>query len=84
MLRLKTYAKRSDIIHFIIFVYFLSRTNCRANNYGTRLDYIFVSAKDADDILIDCNIYPDIQGSDHCPGNNKIIFDSLVRLVSHT
>jgi len=46
----------------------LFRTNCRENNYGTRLDYIFVSAVDADRVLLACDIHPDIMGSDHCPG----------------
>ncbi len=59
-------------IYFNFVIVFLLRTNCRANNYGTRLDYIFVSAKDANDILTDCDIYPGIQGSDHCPGSNVI------------
>jgi exonuclease III len=44
------------------------RTNCRENNYGTRLDYILVSAGDAANVLADCDIHQDIMGSDHCPG----------------
>ncbi|TRY70551.1 hypothetical protein TCAL_17426 [Tigriopus californicus] len=40
--------------------------NCRSTNYGTRIDYIL-----ADRGLIphlgQCDIHPEIEGSDHCP-----------------
>src|SRR5258706_911326 len=41
-------------------------TNARARNIGWRLDYIFVSPNLRDQI-IDADIHPDVQGSDHCP-----------------
>ncbi|TRY70550.1 hypothetical protein TCAL_11626 [Tigriopus californicus] len=43
-----------------------TKMNCRSTNYGTRIDYIL-----ADRGLIphlgQCDIHPEIEGSDHCP-----------------
>ena len=42
--------------------------NCRSTNYGTRIDYIFIDLKMCQNgILRDCDIRPDVFGSDHCP-----------------
>jgi len=43
-----------------------TKMNCRSTNYGTRIDYIF-SSLDLVPYLQNCEIHPDIQGSDHCP-----------------
>ena len=40
--------------------------NCRENNYGTRIDYIFTDINLAP-YLTNCDIQPDVMGSDHCP-----------------
>ena len=40
--------------------------NCRENNYGTRIDYIFTDINMAS-YLTNCDIQPDVMGSDHCP-----------------
>ena len=41
-------------------------TNCRSNNFGTRIDYI-LTCKDMQKYLTFCDIQPEIMGSDHCP-----------------
>lgn len=43
-----------------------TKMNCRSTNYGTRIDYIF-SSFDLVPHLQDCDIHPEVQGSDHCP-----------------
>ena len=43
-----------------------TKMNCRANNYGTRIDYILASA-DLAPRLSHCDIQPEVEGSDHCP-----------------
>jgi len=40
--------------------------NCRSTNYGTRIDYIF-SSINMSPFILDCDIMPDVLGSDHCP-----------------
>lgn len=47
--------------------------NCRATNFGTRIDYILVS-NDLKSSLITCDIHPDIEGSDHCPVSAEFAF----------
>lgn len=42
-------------------------TNARQTNYGTRIDYIFTDAHLLSLCFTDCSIFPDIEGSDHCP-----------------
>ena len=42
-------------------------TSARQTNYGTRIDYIFANERLAVGGFRDCNIRPDIEGSDHCP-----------------
>lgn len=42
------------------------RSNARANNVGWRIDY-FVVSENAKDRIKDSLIYPEVQGSDHCP-----------------
>lgn len=42
-------------------------TSARQTNYGTRIDYIFADAELVDKEFLDCEIRPDIEGSDHCP-----------------
>jgi exodeoxyribonuclease-3 len=42
------------------------RGNARANNTGWRIDYFLVSDRLKDNI-ISASIYPEAQGSDHCP-----------------
>jgi len=43
-----------------------TKLNCRSTNYGTRIDYIFIS-KQMKDLASYCDINTDILGSDHCP-----------------
>jgi len=43
-----------------------TKLNCRSTNYGTRIDYIFIS-KEMKSLASYCDINPDILGSDHCP-----------------
>merc|ERR1719323_2941744 len=43
-----------------------TKGNCRSTNYGTRIDYVFASVN-MTDVLADCDIQPDVLGSDHCP-----------------
>ncbi len=43
-----------------------TKTNSRANNYGTRLDYVLLDSASIDSVS-DCQIHPEIEGSDHCP-----------------
>jgi AP endonuclease-2 len=45
--------------------------NCRATNYGTRIDYVFVDQALAEKIR-DCEIHPDVPDSDHCPVTAEI------------
>ena len=47
------------------------RFNARKNNAGWRIDYFLVSDRLAEKIT-DAAIYPDIQGSDHCPVGVRI------------
>ncbi|XP_013417725.1 DNA-(apurinic or apyrimidinic site) lyase 2-like [Lingula anatina] len=42
-------------------------TGARQTNYGTRIDYILASADLCEGLVKDCVIWPDIEGSDHCP-----------------
>jgi len=42
------------------------RANARANNTGWRIDY-FIASEDIKNNIVDCRIYMDIHGSDHCP-----------------
>ncbi|KAG9300268.1 hypothetical protein G9A89_011341 [Geosiphon pyriformis] len=46
--------------------------NARPVNYGTRLDYILAS-QDLVKCLKNCDIYPNIMGSDHCPVIAEIV-----------
>ena len=39
----------------------------RATNYGTRIDYIFPDVGLSNESLKNCEILPNIHGSDHCP-----------------
>ena len=43
-----------------------TKINARINNYGTRIDYIFLTSKLVCK-LDDCIILSEVQGSDHCP-----------------
>ena len=43
-----------------------TKMNCRSTNYGTRIDYIFASLNMAP-LILDCDIQPEVLGSDHCP-----------------
>lgn len=44
-------------------------TNSRANNYGTRLDYVLVNVggEGLAGLVRECEIHPEVEGSDHCP-----------------
>ncbi|KAI5094984.1 DNA-(apurinic or apyrimidinic site) lyase 2 [Silurus meridionalis] len=44
-----------------------SRTGARQTNYGTRIDYIFASRLLAEKHLLNSDIMPEVEGSDHCP-----------------
>ena len=43
-----------------------TKMNCRSTNYGTRIDYIFANVG-MSSCLLDCDIQPEVLGSDHCP-----------------
>ena len=43
-----------------------TKSNCRANNFGTRIDYI-LTCKEMQSFIVQCDIWPEIEGSDHCP-----------------
>lgn len=43
-----------------------TKVSARANNYGTRIDYVLLSAGLVPH-LIDCVIMAEVHGSDHCP-----------------
>ncbi|GAV00753.1 hypothetical protein RvY_11555 [Ramazzottius varieornatus] len=42
-------------------------TGARSLNYGTRIDYILADVLFVKDYFRDCDILPEINGSDHCP-----------------
>ena len=42
-------------------------TGARATNFGTRIDYIFGDVDLVKTHFLDCDIKPDVLGSDHCP-----------------
>lgn len=42
-------------------------TSARQTNYGTRIDCIFADAELVAKEFLDCEIRPNIDGSDHCP-----------------
>lgn len=44
-----------------------TKTRARETNYGTRIDYILASFGYAVNGFLNCDIRPDILGSDHCP-----------------
>ena len=48
------------------FTCWMTQINARVNNYGTRIDYIFLSSKLVP-ALKDSLIMADVHGSDHCP-----------------
>lgn len=56
-----------------------TRLNARENNYGTRIDYIFVD-KELASFIDKAEIHPEIMGSDHCP--ISITFHSLRPVTS--
>ena len=52
--------------------------NCRSTNYGTRIDYIFIDLNlYKTGVLNDCDIKPEILGSDHCPVLAEFGFDLI-------
>lgn len=44
-----------------------TRTGARQTNYGTRIDYIFANRLLVERNLLNADIMPDVEGSDHCP-----------------
>ena len=42
-------------------------TGARSTNYGTRIDYIIADCELTRTAFTDCEIWPDVAGSDHCP-----------------
>jgi AP endonuclease-2 len=42
-------------------------SNARVNNYGVRIDYIICDGQVSKEHLVDCQIRPEIESSDHCP-----------------
>lgn len=40
---------------------------CRQTNYGTRIDYILSDVSFCKRYVTECDIHPEIEGSDHCP-----------------
>jgi len=51
-----------------------TKMNCRSTNYGTRIDYIFISHQ-MKQFLKDCDIHAEILGSDHCPVSANFNFN---------
>ena len=47
------------------------RGNARANNTGWRIDYFLVS-ESLKDMIIEAAIWPEVEGSDHCPVSLEI------------
>lgn len=60
------------------FTCWCTTSGCRATNYGTRIDYIFSNEKLACSLMLNCDIMPEVYGSDHCPvvANFEICFIS--------
>lgn len=54
-----------------------TQLNGRANNYGTRIDYILVS-KPCTGLIKSCSIMSDVTGSDHCPFAAVIDFSCII------
>ena len=48
------------------FTCWTTKTNCRANNFGTRIDYI-LTCEEMQSFITACDIWPEMEGSDHCP-----------------
>ncbi|KAM9475284.1 DNA-(apurinic or apyrimidinic site) endonuclease 2 isoform 2-T2 [Clarias gariepinus] len=44
-----------------------TRTGARQTNYGTRIDYIFANRLLVEKNLLNADIMPEVEGSDHCP-----------------
>lgn len=44
-----------------------TRTGARQTNYGTRIDYIFANRLLVETNLLNADIMPEVEGSDHCP-----------------
>ncbi|KAK2841051.1 hypothetical protein Q7C36_012630 [Tachysurus vachellii] len=44
-----------------------TRTGARQTNYGTRIDYIFANRLLVERNLLNADIMPEVEGSDHCP-----------------
>ncbi|KAB5567484.1 hypothetical protein PHYPO_G00233310 [Pangasianodon hypophthalmus] len=44
-----------------------TRTGARQTNYGTRIDYIFANHSLVETNLLNADIMPEVEGSDHCP-----------------
>lgn len=44
-----------------------TRTGARQTNYGTRIDYIFANRSIVETNLLNADIMPEVEGSDHCP-----------------
>ena len=42
-------------------------TGARATNYGERIDYILMDPKLVENSAKQCELLPDVMGSDHCP-----------------
>ena len=53
-----------------------TKLNARVNNYGTRIDYIFINSHLLPK-LKDCAILSDVYGSDHCPVRTILDIDIL-------
>jgi hypothetical protein len=50
-----------------------TRMNCRSTNFGTRIDYAFVSRSLREMmLLLESDIHPNVTGSDHCPVHVKL------------
>ena len=58
------------------FTCWMTQINARVNNYGTRIDYIFLSSKLVS-ALQDSLIMADVHGSDHCPVKSILLLDMI-------
>ena len=64
-----------------------TQISARGTNYGTRIDTIFTSGPlflQSNIILEDCDIFPKVMGSDHCPVMARFSFPETFKEINET
>lgn len=64
-----------------------TQISARGTNYGTRIDTIFTSGPlflQSNIILKDCDIFPKVMGSDHCPVMARFFFPEAFKEINET